>query len=154
MVIATVLLSLIGMSAGLVLGSRHEEPQQTGEQTGYVPTESTVSPDACPAQMHDTARRVGLDVTLTQVLRVRTAGTGTTVWICQDQNGELYYQANRGGSEEKWIEGETALFLSKVVRKQDGYLATANDGNTFFVNEDLLEVVRKGDKQQYDVAPE
>ncbi|GAA3351362.1 hypothetical protein GCM10020358_80780 [Amorphoplanes nipponensis] len=155
MVIATVLLSIIGMSAGLVLGSRHEAPQRTGEQTSYVPTEPTVSPVRCPPEMHDTARRVlGHAVELRQVLRVRVEQTGTSVWICADEGGSLYYQANRGGEEKKWIEGETALFLDGVVERDGGYFAKAHDGNTFFVTESRLEVVRKGQMTPYDVAPE
>jgi hypothetical protein len=154
-VIATVLLSIIGMSAGLVLGSRHETQRQTVDQTGYVPTEPTVSPERCPQEMHDTARRVlGRAVELRQVLRVKVPQTGTTVWICADDGGSLYYQANRGGEEQKWIEGETALFLDGVVERDGGYFAKAHDGNTFFVTEDRLEVVRKGQEQSYDVEPE
>jgi hypothetical protein len=155
-VIATVLLSIIGMSAGLVLGSRHEAPQQeTSDQTGYVPTEPTISRVNCPPEMRATARRVlGHEVQLSQVLRVKAAATGTTVWICEDEASSLYYQANRGGYEKRWVEGETALFLERVVRQGDGYLATANDGNTFFVDEQHLTVVRKGEEKTYDVVPE
>ncbi|MEU8610963.1 hypothetical protein AB0C29_23545 [Actinoplanes sp. NPDC048791] len=152
-VIATVLLSIIGMSAGLVLGSRHETPQQTGDQTPYVPTEATVSPGDCPREMHDTARRVlREEVRLTKVLQVRTLETGTTVWICRDDTDRLFYQANRGGAEGKWIEGETALFLENVEPRGDGYFARAADGNTFDVNSERLEVVRKGEKKTYKVT--
>ncbi|MEU8235128.1 hypothetical protein AB0C12_36520 [Actinoplanes sp. NPDC048967] len=156
-VIATVLLSIIGMSAGLVLGSRHETPRQTGEQTDgqapYVPTEPALSPGNCPPEMHATARRVlGEDVRLTKVLQVRTLDTGTTVWICRDDTDRLFYQANRGGAEGKWIEGETALFLENVEPRGDGYFARAADGNTFDVNSERLEVVRKGEKKTYKVT--
>ncbi|WP_433725788.1 hypothetical protein ACQP2Y_07450 [Actinoplanes sp. CA-051413] len=152
-VIATVLLSIIGMSAGLVLGSRHETPRQTGDQTPYVPTEATLSPGDCPREMHDTARRVlREEVRLTKVLQVRTLETGTTVWICRDDTDRLFYQANRGGAEGKWIEGETALFLENVEPRGDGYFARAADGNTFDVNSERLEVVRKGEKKTYKVT--
>jgi len=154
-VIATVLLSIIGMSAGLVLGSRHETQRQTVDQTGYVPTEPTFSPGDCPREMHDTARRVlGEDVRLTKVLQVRTQETDMTVWICRDDTERLFYQANRGGAEGKWIEGETALFLDDVKPRGDGYFAKAADGNTFDVNSERLEVVRKGEKKTYKVTPE
>jgi len=154
-VIATVLLSIIGMSAGLVLGSRHQPPRQTADQTAYVPTEPTFSPGNCPREMHDTARRVlGEDVRLTKVLQVRTQETDMTVWICRDDTERLFYQANSGGAEGKWIEGETALFLRDVVEQNGRYLATAHDGNTFFVNEQWLEVVKKGHKQEWKVTPE
>lgn len=153
MVIATVLLSIIGMSAGLVLGSRHETPQRTGDQTGYVPGDQPASPVDCPQKMHDTARDVGFELKMTQLLKVR-AENGTLVWICIDPVGQLFYQANSGGDEENWIEGKTALFLSNVIRKGDGYFATATDGNTFFVDNQRLEVVRKGKKQTLAVEPE
>lgn len=155
MVIATVFLSIIAMSAGLVLGS-HNKPPRSPEApaNSYVPTESTATAIACPPEMHATARRLGYDVTLSQVLRVRVASTGTTVWICQDESARLYYQANRGGYEQTWIEGKTALFLPNVVKEDDGYHATADDGNTFAVNEQRLEIVRKGKRQTWDVTPE
>jgi hypothetical protein len=153
-VIATVLLSIIAMSAGLVLGTRHESPQRNDDDTGYIPNQPTNSPVGCPEEMHDTARRLGYDQPMTQVLRVRAASTGTTVWICTDPQGGLFYQANRGGDEQRWIEGKTALFLADVVRGADDYHVTASDGNTFSVNEERLEVVIKGKKQTTDVEPE
>jgi hypothetical protein len=155
-VIATVFLSIIGMSAGLVLGSRYEGPRQSGAQdeATYTPTDPPVSSIGCPPQMHDTAARLGLNVRLSQVLRVRVPDTGTTVWICQDEAGELYYQANRGGLDGEWVEGKTALFLTDVVKEDDGYHATAHDGNKFWVNEEQLETVVRGKKQTWDVTPE
>ncbi|MFI7541426.1 hypothetical protein [Actinoplanes sp. NPDC049599] len=153
-VIATVLLSIIAMSAGLVLGSRYEAPEQAGDETGYVPPQPTNSPVGCPEEMHDTARRLGYDLALTQVLRVRAASTGTTVWICSDRTGRLFYQAKRGGEGQPWVEGETALFLADVVKGDDDYHATAADGNTFSVNSERLEVVIKGKKQTTEVTPE
>lgn len=154
MVIATVLLSIIGMSAGLVLGSRHETAQPAGDQNGQVPTGAPTSPVDCPRKMHDTARKVGFDLPMTQLLKVRAPETGTTVWICTDREGRLFYQANRGGEEGQWVEGKTALFLSNVVRKDDGYFATATDGNTIFVNNERLDVVRKGVPDTSVVVPE
>jgi hypothetical protein len=153
-VIATVLLSIIGMSAGLALGSRHETPHQVEDQTPYVPVETGVSPVDCPPQMHATARKLDFDQPMTQVLKVRVDRTGLTVWICQNPAGRLFYQANKGGQDGRWVEGETALFLSDVVQYGDGFLATAADGNTFTVSAKRLVVVRKGAKTTYDVTPE
>jgi len=153
-VIATMLLSIIGMSAGLVLGSRHKSSPQAADQTGYVPSQQAVAPVACPEEMLDTARRLGYEQPMTQMLRVRAASTGTTVWICTDAEGRLFYQANRGGYEKKWIEGKTALFLPNVVRGEDDYHVTAPDGNTFAVNEQRLEIVKNGKTQTWDVTPE
>ena len=104
--------------------------------------------------MHETARRLGYQLSMTQVLRVRAASTGTTVWICTDETGRLFYQANRGGPEKKWIEGKTALFLPNVVRGENDFHVTAPDGNTFSVNEERLEVVIRGQKQTSAVVPE
>jgi hypothetical protein len=103
--------------------------------------------------MHDTARKVGFDLPMTQLLKVR-AENDTLVWICIDPGGQLFYQANSGGDEENWIEGKTALFLPNVVRKDDGYLATAPDGNRIFVDNQRLEVLKKGKKQTLAVEPE
>ena len=140
------------MSAGLVLGSHYRSPEPPADR--YVPTEPAVTTISCPPEMHATARRLGYDVTLIQVLRVRVASTGTTVWICRDEVSRLYYQANRGGYEKTWIEGKTALFLPNVVKDDDGYHATADDGNTFAVNEVRLEIVKNGKPQTWDVTPE
>ena len=155
MVIATVLLSIIGMSAGLVLGSRHEEPQRANDQTPYIPSDPADSPTgiACPPQMHETARGLGFPQELTQVLKVRATKSDTEVWICRDDNGKLFYQANSGG-EDNWVEGETALFLENVEPDGDGYLATADDGNTFAVNSERLEVRTRKGTQTSKVTPE
>jgi hypothetical protein len=53
-VIATVFLSIIGMSAGLVLGSHHDPETQADGSTSYVPTQPTFTPVECPKEMHDT----------------------------------------------------------------------------------------------------
>ncbi|MBB4766008.1 hypothetical protein ACFQFC_17490 [Amorphoplanes digitatis] len=154
-VIATVFLSIIGMSAGLVLGSHHKTPPERDVSAGSsLPTEPVITSVPCPPEMHATARRLGYNVTLVQVLRVRAASTGTTVWICRDEADRLYYQGNRGGYET-WIEGKTALFLTGVVRKDDGFFAVAANGTTFFVSERRLEIVRKkGAAEGWDVTPE
>jgi hypothetical protein len=155
-VIATVFLSIIGMSAGFALGTRHRNAahQQTVDPVPDGGTSSEDSSIECPPEMHDTARRLGFTGTLTQVLRVRTADTGTTVWICRDPDGSLYYQANRGGESAKWIEGETALFLSNVRQEGDTFTAVAHDGNEFSVNDHELRVVTKHGTETHDVEPE
>ena len=112
-------------------------------------------PDADVTQLSGgERRRVGVTGTLTQVLRVRAADTGTTVWICRDPGGNLYYQANRGGESAKWIEGETALFLRDVQQDGDTYTAIAHDGNKFSVNDRELTVVTKNRTETHDVEPE
>jgi hypothetical protein len=88
-------------------------------------------------------------------VRTLSTGPGTTVWICQDEGGRLFYQANKGGVAARWVEGDTALFLHDVVRRENDYLATAADGNTFSVNERRLEITfQDGKTQTLDVVPE
>ena len=157
MVIATVFLSIIGMSAGFALGTRHKDT--VGSQSQDVPDTYLPASDPgpgieCPPEMHATARRLGFFGTLTQILRVRADATGTTVWICRDPDGRLYYQGNRGGESAKWVEGETALFLADVFQDGDSYEATAHDGNRFIVNERELRVITASGEKRYDVQPE
>ncbi|GAA2516259.1 hypothetical protein [Winogradskya humida] len=163
-VIATVFLAIIGISAGFALGTEHSRYDRASQQSpadqggvpdGGGPTENAPAGIECPPEMQATARRLGFTGTLTQILRVRADETGTSVWICQDPAGSLYYQANKGGQDAKWIEGETALFLSDVSQDGDTYTATAKDGATFVVNDEELRVRTKtGQKYEYAVHPE
>jgi hypothetical protein len=150
-VIATVFLSVIGMSGGLVLGSRHE---RLSSQAGDPPVTTGPEQVECPAQMHATANRLGFTEALTQVLRVRTVDGSTTVWICGDADGRLFYQANRGGLDGPWVEGQTALFLSDVRQDDEGYHAVAADGNVFSVNTQRLQVDFKDGKTRTDPVVE
>ena len=157
MVIATVFLCIIGMSAGFALGTRHKNNLETLSQDvpDVNPPSFAPAPGIeCPPEMHDTAGRLGFTGPLTQVLRVRADATGTTVWICQDPDGNLYYQGNRGGESAEWVEGQTALFLDGVVREGDTYVAVAHDGNKFMVNDRKLTVVTNSGEKRYDVQPE
>ncbi len=157
-VIATVFLSIIGMSVGLVLGSRQkaedrradlQAQQQQQQQTApaEAPTPRPAGP-ACRSETQDAAQLVGVAGQLVQVLRLRTRTS--VAYICADEAGSLYYHANNGG--ETWIEGETALFLPNVVRDADGYRATAGDGATFSVNENRLLIVHKDGRKEIQPA--
>lgn len=137
MVFATVVLAILGVSGGLSLGAYHKR---------------TAVP--CPEKMLQTAGAQGFSQELTQVLRVRAVNTGTTVWICEDPSGGLYYQSNRGGEDATWVEGQTALFLSGVTRVDGAFQATAPDGNTFTVDEHTLTTVVKGESTAYAVRAE
>ncbi len=148
-VIATVFLSIIGMSVGLVLGSRQkaedrradQQVQQQQQQPAVSTSEPTPRPSGppCRQETQDAAQLAGVSGRLVQKLRLRTATS--IVYICADEAGSLYYHANNGG--ETWIEGETALFLPNVVRDGDGYRVTAGDGTTFEVNPERLFIVHK-----------
>ena len=145
-VIATVFLSIIGISAGLVLGSRHDDTARTAPTSAPVgPADSPTTAEVtspppgrpCRQETQDAAELVGGAGTLTQVLMLRTKTS--VVYICRDEAGSLYYHANNGG--DRWIENETALFLPNVVRRGDGYEATAADGATFSVTPERLLIV-------------
>lgn len=133
-VIATVFLTIIGMSAGLVLGARAE--REAGDATAQAP--QTLAPHTqepsvrtsrqpCRPETQVLGRRAGANGTLWVVLKVRTVSS--TVWICSDADDELYYHANRGGDEAEWIEDTTALFLPGVVASGGGYRARSTNGD-------------------------
>jgi hypothetical protein len=149
-VIATVLLSVIGMSAGLVLGSQREQEstqqqQQQNPPAGFstfTPTETAKpSGPACRKETQAAASQFGANGTLRVALELRT--TRSEVWICVDDDGRYYYHANKGGSDGPWIERKTALFLADVRRDGDEYLATASDGTTFSVTSERLFIQHK-----------
>jgi hypothetical protein len=162
-VIATVFLTIIGVSAGLALGSYHRSHVQVVSDNPPDLYEETPAPapeqsgTACPPEMHDTAqRKFNITSRLVQVLRVSAADTGTTVWICRDGSDKLYYQANKGGEAERWVEGETALFLPGVTEQDGTYTVVAPDGNVFSVNEQQLKVKFKNGRptEVHEVEPD
>jgi hypothetical protein len=149
-VIATVLLSVIGMSVGLVLGSQRDADRGPGQQQQQPQIASTSADNpattepagpACRSETQDMAAQFGAVGTLRVALTIRTKSSG--VWICVDQDGRYYYHANRGGPDGPWIERETALFLPDVRRDGEEYLATASDGTTFSVTPERLHIVHK-----------
>jgi hypothetical protein len=151
-VIATVFLSVIGMSAGLVLGSRHQADVRGAQQQ---PQTSQLTPSAdhrpeCRPETQDVARRFNAAGTLRVALLLRT--DTSAVWICEDENGGLYYHANRGGERAKWIENQTALFLPGVQHDGDGYVVTASDGTTFSITSDRLFIVHKNGREETQKA--
>jgi hypothetical protein len=159
-VIATVFLSIIGISAGLVLSTRHEDTPQGAETiTPVAPaTPSTVRTTttpagtpagaACRAETQDASQLVGGAGTLTQVLLLKTRTS--VVYICRDEAGSLYYHANNGGNT--WIENKTALFLPNVQQDGDEYRATAADGATFSVTRKRLFIVHADGREEVQPA--
>jgi hypothetical protein len=140
-VIATALLTIIGMVGGYLLG---QERERTEPDPGVdVTTTSTTPPllatgPACPAQTQKIGPEQGAVGELRQVLRVRTKSK-MVVWICQDEVGGLFYHANRGGTEAEWVENKTALFLPRVRQDESGrFEAEAWDGNRFSVDRERL----------------
>jgi hypothetical protein len=144
-VIATVFLSVIGLSAGLVLSSQHKDQGQGGTTTNSQPTTPPDTPastaEPCRTETQTMGVRFGASGSLRIALKLRTAKS--TVWICGDDGGRLYYHANRGGEKAKWIEGETALFLPDVQADGDTYRVTATDGTQFTITAERLEIQHK-----------
>jgi hypothetical protein len=148
-VIATVLLSIIGMSAGLVLGSRHATRTNAAAPSDSPQTTASAAP-ACRSETQEMGRKAGATGTLRIELKLRTARS--TVWICSDEAGRLYYHANRGGADAPWVEGSTALFLADVHRDGDGYAVTSPDGTTFSINAGRLSIVHADGRRETQQA--
>jgi hypothetical protein len=144
-VIATVFLGVIGLSAGLVLSSQHKDRGRAGASTdtpAITPPDTPASTaEPCPDETQTMGQRFGASGTLRTALKLRTATS--TVWICGDDNGRLYYHANRGGEKAKWIEGQTALFLQDVQADGDDYQVKATDGTLFSISAERLEILHK-----------
>jgi hypothetical protein len=153
-VIATVFLTIIGMSAGIVLAAWHKDQNQgTQAQNPVTPafTKATGPAQPCRPETQKIAPSFGAQGTLSikLLLRTRTAA----VWICQDEAGSLFYHANRGGEDAPWIENKTALFLAGVQSDgQGGYRVTAADGTTFSVNPQRLYIVHKNGQEETQPA--
>jgi hypothetical protein len=145
-VIATVFLTIMGMTVGFMLSERHRRGTGANaaqpDPSGYT-TEPTPVPTGplCPEQTQQQARQKNnADGDLHQVMRVETEKR-TVVWICVDNAGRLYYQANRGGENAPWQEGVTALYLPDVSAVGDHkYVATAFDQTQFWVSREELRI--------------
>jgi hypothetical protein len=149
-VIATVFLSIIGMSAGLVLGSRHSDGQTVTPPPYTTSASPTPTGKPCRTETQEMGRTYGASGTLRVELLLRT-GT-SAIWICSDDAGRLYYHANRGGEDARWVENETALFMTGVQRNGDGYVVQAHDGTTFSIDSRRLRIVHKDGKIEVQTA--
>jgi hypothetical protein len=164
-VIATVFLTIIGMTGGFVLGERHRDrlraadPQDTTAVVGPYPDNSSESFSApsgplCPDETIAFAAENGYPTDLRQIFKAVT-DNDTNVWICEDGNGALYYQSQTRASSGKFVQRENALFLPKASRQGDNqYLAIATDGARFLINEKQLRVTFPNgkDRQVNDVT--
>jgi hypothetical protein len=149
-VIATVFLSIIGMSIGLVLGSRHKSAV-AGQQQPNNPAPAPTG-RLCPNQSQLMGAKFGAVGSLRVKLEVKTASS--RIWICSDDNGRLFYHANRGGLDAKWVENQTALFLEHVIELNGGYQASASDGAVFDVSEQELKILHKDGTPEVQSAEE
>jgi hypothetical protein len=151
-VIATALLTIIGMVGGYLLSRRD------GGGSGPAPTPTrTLLPagQACLDQTQRMGAEAGATGELRLVMRVRT-DRRTVAWICQDADGDLFYHANKGGTDAPWVENKTALFLPDVQNDGlDEYWATAPDGTVFRVNRYRLSIEHPdGRVEEQEVVPE
>nr|WP_221381145.1 hypothetical protein [Actinoplanes polyasparticus] len=138
----------MAMTGGFVLGERQRDVQRangggqiSGDQQSPSPSPAFTPPgDFCPEETLDTARKVGLDGDLWQVLKIYT-DNDSTYWICTDAKGALYYQGKTGGIDAKLVEGDNGLFL-KNVRKvgTDTYEVYDQRGNRFVITPSLFEL--------------
>ena len=143
-VIATVLLTIVGMVGGYLLAEQREraadpDPYTSSEAPAPESSFELIGQEECLPQTQTAGRRAGAVGTLRRVLYIKT-DKKREVWICQDEQGGFYYHANRG-SRATWTENKTALFLHNARPDgYGGYAATASDGNVFSVNSDRLLV--------------
>ncbi|MDI6102039.1 hypothetical protein QLQ12_25810 [Actinoplanes sp. NEAU-A12] len=136
-VIATVLLTIIGMVGGYLLSERRSGESGRNESSGR---DLLPAGQECLQQTQEMGAKFNAVGTLRQVLRVRTESR-SVAWICQDEVGRLFYHANKGGADAPWVENKTALFLADVNHEGDyEFWATAADGNVFRVSNTRLAV--------------
>jgi len=144
-VIATVFLTIIGMTIGFMLGERHRNRTPASDQyvTGTPTTDNATRPPTgtpCPDATLKIAAEKGFPTDLRQIFKVHT-NNDTYVWICQDNAGSLYFQSQTHTDDGLLVQNRNGLFLSQVIRRGDNdYLATADNGNRFLVSEERLEV--------------
>jgi hypothetical protein len=164
-VIATVFLTIIGMTAGYVLGERHRRSEPTGSaQTSQTqaagaatvsvpaPTVSVDGP-ACPTPAQQAAE-VYHASDLRQIFMILTANK-TTVWICEDPAGNLFYQSHTllNGQDLPLQQNRNGLFLPGVTRHGDGFEVIDQKGNRFEITRQKFQIYFvNGEVQSNDVA--
>jgi hypothetical protein len=157
------------MAAGFVLGeqsraqqrtnAQERQPQPQQPQPQLPPSSAAPEPRParsgpyCPQETRATAVDLGLPSDLRQIFKIQT-DNGTTVWICEDPNGGMYYQSRTGGQKVKLVQGRNGLFLTGVREQGErDYWATADNGNEFLVDGNRLEVrFANGTVQQNEVV--
>jgi hypothetical protein len=145
-VIATVFLTIIAMSAGIALAAwnkaqNHDNhPQSISTPTTEYSSPAVPTGPLCRDETQQMGAKAGAQGALRIQLQLRTKTSA--VWICEDEAGRFYYHANRGG--DVWIENKTALFLSGVQPDgEGGFTATATDGTRFSITKARLQILHK-----------
>jgi hypothetical protein len=160
-VIATVFLTIIGLTAGFVLGERRRDedkaaaapPTEDSRSAVEVPSSVPASGPYCPPETQQTAVEGGFPGDLRQTLKIET-DNGTVVWICRDPAGRLYYQGKTGGPGAALVQHKNGLFLPGVIeRGPDDYRAVADNGNQILIDRERLEVrFTNGKTEQHPVV--
>jgi hypothetical protein len=146
-VIATVFLTIIGGTFGFMLGERHRDDgapspgDATATQGNAEPSTAAPSGPPCPDEAIQFAASQRLPTDLRQVFKIVTTKE-STVWICADGAGSLYFQSKTGGVDAPLVQGKNALFLSGVrqVGDDEFEVTATTDGNSFEVNRRHLVV--------------
>ncbi len=160
MVIATVFLTIIGLTAGFMLGERRNNAtggSDSGQTTDAGGSTDAAQPDApstgdksCPPESIKTAAKLGLPVDLRQTMKVVT-DKGTIVWICTDGEGKYYYQSQTATDDGQLIQGRNGLFLTDVEQlDSDHYVARDHEGTRFEVTASRFQIDFLNKKPQID----
>jgi hypothetical protein len=162
-VIATVFLTIIGMTAGYMLGERHRRseppvPSQTQTAGATTVTASTPTPTvsvdgpACPTPAQQAAAVYGTS-DLRRIFMILTANK-TTVWICEDPAGKFFYQSHTllNGQDLPLQQNRNGLFLPGVTRHGDGFEVFDQKGNRFEISRQKFQIYFvNGEVQSNDV---
>nr|WP_296064811.1 hypothetical protein [uncultured Actinoplanes sp.] len=162
MVIATVFLTIMGLTGGFVLGERRRDEDKAAEAAAArqsqpalatQPTAPAPEGPLCPAETRETAIELGLPDDLRQTLKIET-DNGTVVWICQDPAGRLYYQGKTGGPQTTLVQHRNGLFLPDVERRDtDDYEVTDPKGNIILIDRERLELrFATGRRERHEVV--
>lgn len=138
------------MTGGYVLGERHRrDTPSTGSTPSHAsgaadiaspaPTVSVDGP-ACPDAAQQAAASSGSS-DLRQVLMIVTDNK-TTVWICEDPAGDLFYQSHTlvNGQNLPLRQNFNGLFLPGVTRSGSGYEVVDQKGNRFQISRERLQI--------------
>jgi hypothetical protein len=159
-VIATVFLTIIGMAGGYLLGERDRQAggPSTGSSRPVTPvvasSPTAVAGPLCPKAAQQAAAAVNSG-SLRQIFRIRTTNS-STVWICQDPSGRLFYQSHTllDGQDRPLQQNRNGLFLSGVHRTADGFQVYDQYSNRFEINRRQFQIYFVSGKVQSNPVAE
>ncbi|MBL7260357.1 hypothetical protein [Paractinoplanes lichenicola] len=161
MVIATVFLTIIAMAGGYILAEQQRGTERASGGGALPSTEQTTSSRPpftppgpfCLQAARDMAKQENFHNDLWQVLKVHVDRTNSTIWICTDVQGRLFYQGWTNVDQDL-EQGKNGLFLPEVEEVgKDSYKVTAANGNVIEVSSSRLTVTfASGKETQRDKA--